>query len=145
LVYSDKDETLSIDYTGFIPLIIETLKKQEEIITNQSAEIGELKRKIDVLSASSSTTKNSINILYQNSPNPFVQSTTIQYYLPERAKSVIINIYDVQGNVADKLDASNSIGLNTANYSSNLKPGVYTYLLLVDGLESDSKHMIISN
>jgi hypothetical protein len=57
LVYSDKDETLSIDYTGFIPLIIETLKKQEEIITNQSVEIGELKRKIDVLSASSSTTK----------------------------------------------------------------------------------------
>ncbi len=145
LVYSDKDETLAIDYTGFIPLIIETLKKQEEVIANQSVEIGELKRKIDVLNNSSSTSKNTINILYQNSPNPFVQNTTIQYYLSETAKSATMYIYTVQGDVADKFVVSNAMGLNTVNYSSSLKPGIYTYLLLVDGIESGTKRMIISN
>lgn len=43
LVFEDSDGYLSINYNGLIPVLVEALKEQKQIVENQSAEIKKLK------------------------------------------------------------------------------------------------------
>lgn len=143
LVYEDKDGILSIDYLGFIPIIVETLKKQDDVIATQAMEIEKLKSVLD----SKGSISNSISsnaILYQNTPNPFNVSTVIQYYIPNDSKKAVIYIFNMQGGlIAQKTLTSSGNGSIDIN-GSELKAGMYIYTLVVDGSEIDTKRMILT-
>ncbi|MDE5997842.1 MAG: tail fiber domain-containing protein, partial [Muribaculaceae bacterium] len=95
LVVEDEDGMLAIDYTGFIPLLVEAykdlskkVKEQEETIVGMSnysgphyvpASVG------DVIEQKAS--------LKQNKPNPFNTSTMIECTVPESAVSAFICVY----------------------------------------------------
>jgi hypothetical protein len=73
--------------------------------------------------------------LYQNHPNPFNPSTTIRFYLPERAQ-VSLDVYDPQGRrVATLLDDLRPAGWNELEWDAvdrlgnRLHSGVYMYRL----------------
>ncbi|MGC3976868.1 MAG: hypothetical protein QM751_00650 [Paludibacteraceae bacterium] len=100
MVYEDANGYLSVDYIGIIPLLIQSIK--------------ELKAELDALSSGTNVkqntptniTNNSSNVsidetslatLYQNTPNPFTQSTQIKYYLPKTVNKALLCIYDLQG------------------------------------------------
>lgn len=74
--------------------------------------------------------------LYQNYPNPFNSSTKISYRLNNQNQKVVISIYDVNGNLIEKLfdrvqsEGTHSFTWNASNYSS----GTYYGKLSVDGL-----------
>jgi myo-inositol-hexaphosphate 3-phosphohydrolase len=82
--------------------------------------------------------------LYQNTPNPFSQSTQIKYYLPETVKSASLCIYDFQGKqlkqipVAQRGEGSQQIS------GSEFSAGIYLYALIADGKEIDIKRMILT-
>jgi hypothetical protein len=157
LVRENKDGKFSIDYSGLIPVIVESIKEQQQIIDAQSEKIKELERIVNKLSGESNlraelntTTNNNIpNVnlvnayLYQNTPNPFTYQTEIQYFVPSEIKQAYICIFDMQGKLLKKLDAQT--GTNTITVrGSELQAGMYLYSLIVDGQEIDTKRMILT-
>ena len=82
--------------------------------------------------------------LAQNIPNPYNQSTTIQYTLPKTFSSAQIIIADNSGKTIKQISLSNaqqgSINIKTGTLAS----GSYNYSLYVDGKLVDTKRMILS-
>lgn len=82
--------------------------------------------------------------LHQNTPNPFHQSSTIQYYVPSQASSASLSIFDGQGNELKHL-VIYQMGAGAINLQAHsLKPGLYTYTLVVNGQVIDTKRMLIT-
>lgn len=145
LVYANNEGTLAIDYLGFIPIIVEALKKQDELISTQAQEIQVLKSYIDALGKKSIELSSSSSILYQNSPNPFNISTTVKYYIDPKAKEAVISIYSVNGKVV-KFNKIIERGSGSIVIEKNeLSTGIYTYTLIVDGIVIDTKNMLLTN
>lgn len=82
--------------------------------------------------------------LEQNIPNPFIQSTYIQYYLPESVKSAKIIVSDMQGvmllQFTDLQKGFGTIEIKTSTLSS----GNYYYSLFADNKLVDTKQMVLS-
>lgn len=86
----------------------------------------------------------SLPIIYieQNIPNPFSNSTIINYYLPGNVGNAYVNFYTATG-VLLKSEKLNVKGKGTINFKANeLSAGVYKYALVIDGKLVSSKQMI---
>ncbi len=82
--------------------------------------------------------------LEQNVPNPFTNTTTISYTLPQKFSSAQIIIADKNGKVLKQLSLSGA-GKGTVHVdAAMLASGAYNYTLYVDGRMIDSKQMITS-
>ena len=82
--------------------------------------------------------------LFQNHPNPFNESTTITYQIPEGHTTAKIIIYDLQGGQIKSyaLEGENN-GLLEIR-AGTLKPGIYHYALIVSNEVIDIKKMILT-
>lgn len=154
VVYID-DSTgeYSITYTRIIPVLAEAIKEQHIIIQSLQKEIQELKNNsgnsTKLKSATTTSTlpfeENIMNALYQNVPNPFSQSTTIEYSLAENVQKAMICIYDMNGAqlkcIPLHLTGYGNITIN----GSELKSGMYMYSLIADGQLIDTKRMILTD
>jgi hypothetical protein len=79
--------------------------------------------------------------LFQNIPNPFNQSTQINFYVPYSAGSAVLQVTDMTG-VIIKSVAINSKGNGQLTLATNqLASGTYAYTLIVDGNLIDTKIM----
>jgi hypothetical protein len=90
-------------------------------------------------------TLSSINtaILYQNTPNPFSIGTKINYFLPEGTIGAMIVFFDVYGNKIKEVQLQQT-GMGTLNITpDNLKDGVYSYSLIINGSVIDTKKMVL--
>jgi hypothetical protein len=86
--------------------------------------------------------------LSANYPNPFNQSTTIAYTIPENGK-VNLSIYNLIGEkIAEIVNAAQDAGSYTVTLDgTTLQQGVYTYRLVVNGKSANyeqSKRMIVT-
>ena len=147
LVYEDAQGMLSVDYNGFIPLLVDAYKalnakvaEQEEIIANLTQTANKTR---GVAGVEDIYGDDSV-VLMQNRPNPFKTDTEIRCHLPEGVSNAFICIYDLNGrqqmrlNIADRGDVSVSVS------GSSLQPGIYIYSLIADGKEADTKRMILT-
>jgi len=82
--------------------------------------------------------------LLQNYPNPFNPSTSIEYVCSENSK-VEIKIFDVAGKlVSEPVNKTHSPGKYSVNWNaSGLHSGVYFYTLLVNGIPTDTKKLLL--
>ncbi len=83
---------------------------------------------------------NNSKIELSNSPNPLNPKTTISYNLPSNTKNTIIEIYNMKGQLIDKLlinNNQNSIEWNAEGFSS----GIYLYKLNIEN--SSVKKMLL--
>ena len=82
-------------------------------------------------------------ILYQNEPNPFGESTSIRYYIPDNlATNAYIVFYDFYGKELKKIEITEK-GYGKINADTkNLTGGIYSYSLMIDGNVKDSKKMV---
>ncbi len=154
---SEETGMFRVNYIGMIPVLLESIKEQQLIVENLQKEILELKNNSGgdskLKSASITTNTNSIsespvntgNSLYQNLPNPFTQSTTIEYTIDENVQNAMICIYDMNGAqlkcIPLQITRSGNISIN----GNELKPGMYLYSLLADGQLIDTKRMVLTN
>ncbi len=84
-------------------------------------------------------------VLEQNIPNPFSQSTTIQYYVPKRVKVAVMQIADVNGNVLQTAEITQRGADSIVIQTADLSWGTYFYSLILDGKVFETKKMIVSN
>lgn len=147
LVVEGEDGLLAIDYTGFIPLLVDAykdlagkVKEQEEVI---DALLGQ--RGPSYMPASVNDLADVKASLKQNRPNPFNTTTTIECSVPQSVASAFICVYDLQGKQVHRIDIRERGEVANVIDASSLAPGMYIYSLIADGAEIDSKRMIITD
>lgn len=135
-----------VNYNMLIPLLTEAIKEQQQMIATQKSKIEEIEAKL----TSNTATSNSDILndgsakLYQNTPNPFSQSTTIKYFLPDNAGNASILVFDLSGKLVKTL-ALNQKGESSVSLNGNeFQAGMYVYSLIINGQEVESKRMIIT-
>ncbi len=120
------------------------VEKQQKMIESQQKEISELRSgltngTIDHQSGS----LNGIQ-LYQNRPNPFTSSTSIEMYLPQDISHAEVQIIDVDGKILKTVSVSERGNTSITIEEGTLKSGVYIYTLVVDGNIAQSKRLILT-
>ena len=85
--------------------------------------------------------------LFQNNPNPFIESTKISFNLPETEK-VELNIYNLKGQLVRSLysgvASSQTLEWNGKNeIGKELQAGMYFYKLMVNGKTAETKKLIL--
>ncbi|AXG72154.1 chaperone of endosialidase [Kordia sp. SMS9] len=136
-------EYKAVNYTGLISILTSSI--QELTSTTQ-----ELKEKVAALE----NEKNERNAsedgdlldeadfsMEQNIPNPFNNSATIRYTLPENAKANI-TIFDMTGKYIREYDLSNAKGQLVIN-SNEIGKGMFLYSLISSGKIIMTKKMIV--
>mgnify|MGYP001948677645 CR=1 FL=1 len=83
-------------------------------------------------------------ILRQNVPNPFSESTTIKYFLPQSVKAAILYIHNLEGKEIKQFSLLKSGHGQVVLNAYSINAGMYNYTLVVDGEIVDSKKMILS-
>lgn len=149
--FNNETGLYGVNYIGMIPVLLESIKEQQTMIDNLTNEISALKSESsDYLKSALITTEKNLNervdkpILYQNKPNPFNEDTEIRFYLPVTVNEARIYLYNMQGNQI------NNIIINQRNngyeiiHGSELQAGMYMYTLIADGIEVDTKKMILT-
>ena len=173
LVYKENDEGLySVNYIGFIPILVEMVQELQSTVDAQSRKIKELEKEI---STNNNTFNNPRNVrkkmlapsttedeeetdniieeddvainafLFQNTPNPFSTQTEIKYYLPENAENAILYVFSLNGDMLLSKPITQTGNGSIIVSGSELKPGMYIYTLAVNGVEADSKRMILTD
>ncbi len=80
--------------------------------------------------------------VFQNTPNPFKDHTTITYQVNEKTEFINITVYDALGQELDTLvNEKQNAGLYTIPYHTTLKAGIYYYKVIC-GSTTLTKQMI---
>lgn len=149
LVVEDENGYLSIDYLGFIPILVDAYKNLEARVKEQDETIAALSNPSTPKKSPSAYVDNIISgdkaTLLQNRPNPFRESTSISCTVPEGSSEAFICIYDLQGKQVSRHDIETRGNATVTVDGSSLQPGMYIYALIIDGAEIDSKKMILTD
>jgi Chaperone of endosialidase len=147
-----------VNYMGMVPVLTAAIQEQQAQIATKDAAIADLQSKLNTLEsrlnaieaslANAASEKSTATLagatLEQNSPNPFSQSTTIQYSLPDSYSSASLVLTSSNGvtmrNYTLKGRARGSVVLN----ANELSAGNYTYSLIVDGVVISSKNLMLT-
>jgi len=166
----NKDGLYGLRYDNFVVPLVKAVQELSKTINEKDAkintlqnqndeeqkEIDELKSEIRNLKSeiaelkSVTITGNSLNTnlsdvsLAQNTPNPFVNTTIINYSLPQKFTTAQIVITDKNGKQLKQLNISGA-GRGSLNIdASTLSSGTYNYSLIVDGKIISTKQMILA-
>jgi len=146
----------ALNYTELIPIMIKGMQEQQAVIDKQQQQINQQQEQINQLKqlvekvtgnsnvSSVSATTLSLAALLQNIPNPYKNSTTIQYNLPAKFSSAQIIVTDNAGKILKQVSVSGA-GKGAVNINaSSLAAGSYNYSLWIDGRLIETKQMILS-
>lgn len=136
LVKEGQDGYLGVNYIELIPILIRSIQELKQ-------ELDESRTSQTRGTTSFSNVDDTHNVLYQNTPNPFKGKTVIRFKLAEDVYGAAIYIFDMQGKTIKEIPiSSNDNSITIDGYE--LGPGLYLYSLVINGLEIDTKKMIIS-
>ena len=114
------------------------------IVNSLQDQINQLKAMIVSSTNSNQSSFISSASLAQNIPNPFSNSTSINYTLPQNYSSANIMVTDAKGVVLKQINLHTKGNATVQLDASTLAAGAYRYSLYVDGKIVDSKQMISS-
>lgn len=143
LVTEGQDGYLAINYTEIIPLLIRSVQElKSEVNTLRGGNVPMQKaqaRTTDVMGIEAVVTT-----LYQNTPNPFTESTLIQCDVAEDVVKADLYIYDMNGKQITAYPISNRGATSITIEGRSLEAGMYLYALIADGQVIDTKRMILT-
>lgn len=155
VVKEDEEGYLSVSYRSLIPMLVEgykelndELEEAEETNRRLEQEIQDIKLMLLELTEKSQTTTVQLEdveeaMLLQNAPNPFSESTSIEYTLPTNCKGAQLLITNVNGTVIKSIENLNTGSGKVVLEANSLTPGSYRYTLVCQGQTLDSKTMIV--
>ncbi len=150
----------SLNYVEIIPVIVNAIKEQNNLINEQKKtieiqkqQINELNSKLDCLNpcqSSQPSTQPKRDIissarLDQNVPNPFGKTTTIAYYIPQGSTPNMLMLTDLNGKQIKNFMISQTGEGSIIIDASELAPGIYNYSLIVNGKETLTKRMVVAS
>jgi hypothetical protein len=145
----DGADYLRVDNSAMTYMLINAVKELSTQLQDLQAENTDLKSCVESLCNNPSNTKAgiseaSVSSLQQNQPNPFSQSTVINYNLSNKDSRGMVLIRDINGNLMKSINVNGSgKGQVTVN-ANELSQGTYTYTLVIEGKSIDTKLMVIT-
>ena len=153
---NDKD-LYGLRYAEFVVPLVKAVQELDENqkaeIKSQNEEIEALKKQIDELKTMIISNQPTVNSqqsiavsgasLSQNIPNPFTNSTTINYTIPQKYLSAQIIITDKSGKQLQHINLTGNGNGSVRLDASSLSAGAYQYSLYVDSKLVCTKQMII--
>ena len=143
LVVESQDGFLAINYLEIIPLLIRSVQElKAELDASKSGDAPIQKaqaRNTDVTNIDAIVTT-----LYQNTPNPFTESTLIQCDVAETVVNADLYIYDMNGKQIDTYPITERGATSITIEGRSLEAGMYLYALIADGQVIDTKRMILT-
>jgi hypothetical protein len=142
LVDEDQDGYLGVNYVELVPVLvcaIQELKAQVDALQGNAEQ--PINRAHSATSVSSISTTG--NVLYQNTPNPFNEQTTIRFSLADDTRDASICIFDMTGKMLKKQSISSGDSSIRVN-GWELGEGMFLYSLIVNSQVIDTKRMLIS-
>jgi hypothetical protein len=140
-----KDGLYGLRYADFVVPLVKAVQELSKMNDDKDAKITALETRLEklegLLKINSSAISLSDATLDQNIPNPFTNSTTINYNLPQKFTTAQIRIMDKLGKTLKTINAYGS-GRGTLNIDAAiLSSGAYNYSLYVDGKLVGTKQM----
>ncbi len=86
--------------------------------------------------------KTDVIILDQNNPNPFKESTTITYFIPDFVNYAQIIFSDNTGRIINTVDIDHKGNGQLNVKAEKLNTGMYSYSIVIDGQVIDTKKML---
>gem|GEM_PF-2167777 len=138
----------AVNYIGLIPVLLEAMKEQNEVIADLRAELDALKG--ETVPASNTKAVPSTNgegaSLFQNQPNPFHIETELPYFLPEGVEDAFILVQEIATGKSIGYYPITETGNGKVRFQTDSLPaGVYLYSLYVENEKVDSKRMVLMN
>ncbi len=157
--YDEEIDRYSLSYAHFIPYLTQALQEQDEQIQEMSERIAQLEELVESLLPASAPTPKSRNdnsaksskstipdkaMLYQNTPNPFSESTIIRYTLDKPADASLV-VKDMKGRTVYKETLKKgALDGQVEIQAGRLAPGLYTYSLVSGTHTLDTKKMVVT-
>lgn len=133
LVKTDEDGVKSIDYIGFIPLLVESINEMRLTIQEQQNEIEMLQSLLSVETKSTLRSTSTGNPDMVEGAKLYNRAgASVSYTLPSTFSNAYLQVFDISGRVVKK------ITLTIANDIVDINPseigyGTFVYALYVDG------------
>ncbi len=142
IVYVDKNNEHSMNYTAIIPLLVEAIKEQQNQITLLQNKLTDVKKAPSV--NEKETLFDAKTSFSTNYPNPFSSTTTVDYFIMKKVKAAKIIIYDSNGSTINthKLDDRGKKSQLVIR-KNGLETGIYFYTLIADDIVIGTKKMIV--
>lgn len=148
----------TVSYAEFVVPLVKSVQELDQKVKNQEQTIEDLKElaqqqqaQIERLLNANANTLGTESIetvagaeLFDNTPNPFTTTTTIQMYIPQESNEVLLVISNLEGKelLSKSIQAKGTTSLDIDGGA--LDAGVYIYTLVVDNKIIASKKMILT-
>jgi len=142
LVLEGQDGYLSVNYSEMVPLLIRSIQALKKELDEMKEEKARSKNNTPT-SSNMPEAMGRRNILFQNTPNPFKEKTTICFRLVEDAQNAAVCIFDMSGKLLKKIPVSSGMESVSIN-GYELGEGMFLYTLMANGREVDTKRMVLS-
>lgn len=141
LVKESQEGYLTINYLEIIPLLISSVQELNSKL--EKYENGTVKK---VLAYKPEDTELDaiVTTLYQNTPNPFTESTLIQCEIAESVANANLYIYNMNGEQITEFVITDRGSTSVTIDGGSLSAGMYLYALVADGQVIDTKRMILT-
>jgi Chaperone of endosialidase/Secretion system C-terminal sorting domain len=138
-----------VNYMGLISVLVASVKELNTEVKTLKEKLAS-NEKVVVVRNNNNLSNNEIDLinekgyfLGQNTPNPFKNSTVIEYSLPVTEKNASILIFNLNGQTLKEYKLSETKGSITID-SNVLSKGLYLYSLISEGQEIATKKMLMN-
>ena len=125
-----------------------TLEQQDLAIRQLQMELLELRNEIGKSSTTSAmpepVSSGETSALFQNRPNPAINSTQINFYLPNKVEQASLVIFNLEGREVMRFDNLNRGYSNVMVEAGELEAGNYVYRLIADNTIVGSKTLVMA-
>lgn len=125
-------------------LLIQQIQKLEDRLNNCCSSNSQGSNINNVSPTNIDVNLSNINsiVLEQNVPNPFAEETLINYFLPESTSRAQILFFEQTGKMIKAVEITEKGNGQLRVFASDLSNGVYTYSLIIDGQNIETRKMI---
>lgn len=143
LVVEGEDGYLGVNYLEVIPLLVRSIQELNAKLEQQGN--GVVKKAATRSADEEATDIDAIvSTLYQNTPNPFTESTLIRCDVAEDVVKADLYIYNMNGEQIAEYAVTERGETSVTIDGGSLNAGMYLYALIADGKVIDTKRMILT-
>lgn len=143
LVVESQDGYLAVNYLEIIPLLIRSVQELNAKVEQYESNNAPV-QKAQARTTDATGIEVVVTTLYQNTPNPFTESTLIQCDVAEAVVDADLYIYDMNGKQIDTYPITERGATSVTIEGHSLEAGMYLYALIADGQVIDTKRMILT-
>ena len=146
----NENDVYGLRYAEFVVPLVKAVQELNAELKMQNAELKnvntELIKRIEVLESKAAIENAylNLNLLEQNTPNPFSEKSVIRFNIPASSQNAALRIYSADGKEIKSFMISEKGTGQIEITDSTLEAGIYNYTLFIDGKAIDSKQMVLT-